>query len=161
MTLHVWRAGDGYMAQITPPHTAAAWTSTEPLSRDELITHADRLGVHLQDVWDAADDADQGRSRPPTQTQVTDALAHSPSAAPRRGRAAAWAVMLLGGLIVLSCLAACVRFAGFMHAFGGIPWSLDFLRLNAGALAMLAAFVVGGLAVMAMAGRRLLRRHHD
>jgi hypothetical protein len=48
----------GYRARATPPHVAAAWESSRPLSAKEITAKLLELGAYQTDIGDAFHEAD-------------------------------------------------------------------------------------------------------
>jgi hypothetical protein len=58
MPIRIDRVGDGYVAEVTPPHGGGiAWASPAPLAAEELARELTDRGCHLTDVADALHDA--------------------------------------------------------------------------------------------------------
>lgn len=58
MGLIIRKVEGGYSLQLSPPHARTNWVSIEPLSYEALVQIANEQGVHAQDFWDAALEAD-------------------------------------------------------------------------------------------------------
>lgn len=59
MPIRIKREGEGYSAQVTPPHGGGSnWTSDSPMTLDDLIEHLRSLGCHQTDIGDALNLAD-------------------------------------------------------------------------------------------------------
>jgi len=55
-----------YEGAATPPHVREAWSSTRPLTADQLIGELKARGSHQTDIGDAFYEADPGwLERPP------------------------------------------------------------------------------------------------
>jgi len=50
--IDIAKAGDGYVARVTPPH-GSEWETVRPLPRDELIAALREQGCHQTDIGDA------------------------------------------------------------------------------------------------------------
>jgi hypothetical protein len=61
MAVTIRRIGDGYLAEVTPPHGGGtAWTTPAPIGAEELVRELTSRGCHRTDIGDAlyaADDA--------------------------------------------------------------------------------------------------------
>jgi hypothetical protein len=57
MPIEIEKAGDGYLARVTPPH-GSPWETVRPLGRDELIAALREQGCHQTDIGDAFYSAD-------------------------------------------------------------------------------------------------------
>jgi hypothetical protein len=53
MSIRIDLVGDRYTATVTPPHGSAAWATTDPLARTELIAKLREIGCHTTDIGDA------------------------------------------------------------------------------------------------------------
>jgi hypothetical protein len=58
MSVIIERVGPMYAARVTPPHGKAAWSTNEPMARDELVSRLLALGCHQTDIGDAFYEAD-------------------------------------------------------------------------------------------------------
>ena len=58
MSIHVEKRDGGYVANVDIPQANLYWKSDCVMSREELIDAFNRLGVHLQDMWDAIMEAE-------------------------------------------------------------------------------------------------------
>jgi hypothetical protein len=57
--IEIKRAGDKYVATVSPPHgQATPWMSREPMTAQELIDKLQDLGCHTTDIGDAMFEAD-------------------------------------------------------------------------------------------------------
>ncbi len=54
MTISIKKVGKNYTAEVTAPHgNDTNWTSSAPLSCDELIKQLSAIGCHQTDIGDA------------------------------------------------------------------------------------------------------------
>jgi hypothetical protein len=53
MPIDIRRVGDLYEAKVSPPHSATAWATPEPMSVDDLDRALYHLGCHPTDIGDA------------------------------------------------------------------------------------------------------------
>ena len=54
MTLSITKVDqDTYQATVTPPHSAQAWSTLQPISANQLTKELLRQGCHQQDIGDA------------------------------------------------------------------------------------------------------------
>lgn len=59
MAIVIEKVGERYVAEVTPPHgRGSAWSSPEPMSRDDLIAALKACGCHQTDIGDAFYEAD-------------------------------------------------------------------------------------------------------
>jgi hypothetical protein len=59
MPIVIKRSGDRYEAEVTPPHgRGVPWSSSEPMTRDELSEALQARGCHPTDIGDAFYEAD-------------------------------------------------------------------------------------------------------
>jgi hypothetical protein len=59
MPIVIRKDGEFYMAEVTPPHgQGVAWSTPQPMSRDELIEALRERGCHQADIGDAFYEAD-------------------------------------------------------------------------------------------------------
>ena len=71
-----------------------------------------------------------------------------------------WAALVAGTMMVLYCVAVFLWFAAFMHRYGGIPWSWDFISDNAHLFERWALWLVAAVTLIGLAMRsfRVARR---
>ena len=59
MAIVIFRMGQRYRANVTPPHCRGeAWSTPEPMTADELVDALRERGCHQTDIGDAFFDAD-------------------------------------------------------------------------------------------------------
>jgi len=59
MAITISRNGDGYVAEVTPPHAGGtAWSTSVPVSARQLVRELTRRGCHETDIGDAFYEAD-------------------------------------------------------------------------------------------------------
>jgi hypothetical protein len=59
MAITITRTGDGYLAEVTPPHGGGTpWATSVPLGAWELVQELTRRGCHQTDIGDAFYEAD-------------------------------------------------------------------------------------------------------
>ena len=59
MAIKIEKAGNGYLAKITPPHGSGSnWETRVPLTSEQLIQQLLMLGCHQTDIGDAFYEAD-------------------------------------------------------------------------------------------------------
>ncbi len=59
MAIMISRKGDGYVAEVTPPHGGGTpWSTSAPVSARELVQELTRRGCHQTDIGDAFYEAD-------------------------------------------------------------------------------------------------------
>lgn len=60
MAIRIYRVGELYTADVTPPHgDGSTWSTDHPLPLDELIPCPRTLGCHPTDIGDALHEADR------------------------------------------------------------------------------------------------------
>ena len=59
MAIIITRIGQHYSAEVTPPHGGGKpWSTSEPMSTDDLVDALRERGCHQTDIGDAFYDAD-------------------------------------------------------------------------------------------------------
>ena len=59
MPITISRSGDGYLAEVTPPHGGGtAWATPEPMRARQLVRALLDRGCHQTDIGDAFYEAD-------------------------------------------------------------------------------------------------------
>lgn len=59
MAIVIFRAGQRFLADVTPPHCdGERWSTPEPMTADELIDALRERGCHQTDIGDAFYNAD-------------------------------------------------------------------------------------------------------
>ena len=58
MPIVIHLVGERYTAEVTPPHGSHAWSTSEPMTQDDLIDAMYKLGCHQTDMGDAFYEAD-------------------------------------------------------------------------------------------------------
>lgn len=59
MAITIRRHGDKYDVNVTPPHGGGRyWSSSQPLTAQEVVDHLEALGCHQADIGDAMFEAD-------------------------------------------------------------------------------------------------------
>lgn len=58
MPIKIWRTGDKFLGEASPPEADEEWSATEPMTVDELDRKLYSLGCHITDIGDAFYEAD-------------------------------------------------------------------------------------------------------
>jgi hypothetical protein len=58
MPIVIHLIGERYTAEVTPPHGRQVWSTSEPMTQDDLIREMYKLGCHQTDMGDAFSEAD-------------------------------------------------------------------------------------------------------
>lgn len=58
MSISIQRVGDGYEAQVSPPHGTVPWVTEQPIARSQLIAKLRELDCRQTDIGDAFYEAD-------------------------------------------------------------------------------------------------------
>jgi hypothetical protein len=67
--IRVWKVGDLYAAEASPPHVSETWETASPLTPTELLSEMANRGCHSTDATDALD-ASGGEWRPVHDAEV-------------------------------------------------------------------------------------------